>query len=183
MGILDIIAIGIGLSMDAVAVSLSNGMVYPNLNRLQRIGMPVFFGIFQALMPLIGYFAGGLFAAIIDRFAGIVIFIILGLIGGHMIWEGLHPERDEQSCPQFTLGVLVSQAIATSIDAFAVGVGFSAMHVEIFSAVGIIGVTTFVLSGLAVVLGKVIGGLLENKAEIIGGVILVLIGVKSLLGI
>lgn len=183
MGIWDIIGIGVGLSMDAVAVSLSNGMVYPNMERIQKMSMPVFFGVFQALMPLLGYFAGGLFATLIERFAGIVIFIILGIIGGHMIWEGIHPEADEQSCPQFTSGVLVSQAIATSIDAFAVGVGFSAMRVEIFSAVGLIGVTTFILSGLAVVLGRMVGNVLENKAEILGGVILVLIGIKSLIGL
>ena len=183
MGIWDIIGIGVGLSMDAVAVSLSNGMVYPNMKRTRKLAMPIFFGVFQALMPLIGYFAGGVFASLIERFAGIVIFIILGIIGGHMIWEGFHPDADEQSCPQFTLGVLISQAIATSIDAFAVGVGFSAIQVEIFSAIGMIGITTFVLSGLAVLLGRVIGGVLENKAEILGGVILVLIGVKSLIGL
>ncbi|MGM9648554.1 MAG: manganese efflux pump MntP family protein [Butyricicoccaceae bacterium] len=183
MGIWDIIGIGVGLSMDAVAVSLSNGMVYPNMKPGQKLSMPVFFGAFQALMPLIGYFAGGLFASLIERFAGIVIFIILGIIGGHMIWEGFHPDEDEQSHSRFMLGVLISQSIATSIDAFAVGVGFSAMRVEIFSAVSVIGITTFVLSGLAVLLGRVIGKVLENKAEIIGGVILVLIGIKSLIGL
>lgn len=182
MGIWDIIGIGVGLSMDAVAVSLSNGMVYPDMKRGQKLSMPIFFGVFQALMPLIGYFAGGLFASVIERFAGIVIFIILGIIGGHMIWEGLHLEADKVS-PEFTLSVLVSQAVATSIDAFAVGVGFSAMRVEIFSAVMIIGITTLVLSGLAVLLGRAMGRLLENKAEIAGGVILVLIGIKALIGL
>ncbi|MEG1930880.1 MAG: manganese efflux pump MntP family protein [Anaerovorax sp.] len=181
MGLLEIVLIGIGLSMDAVAVSMSNGMVYRNMSRGKELAMPVFFGFFQGLMPFIGFFAGGLFAQIISKYAGIVILLILGMVGGKMVWDGIKNKSEEVTGGTLTLQVLFFQAIATSIDAFAVGVGFSAVQIHILPAVLVIGVTTFICSFLAILIGKKFGNYLGNKAEILGGVILIAIGIKAVL--
>lgn len=179
MSLIEIILIGIGLSMDAAAVSMSNGMVYKQMSKSRELLMPITFGIFQGLMPLLGFFIGGIFAQIISKYAGIIIFLILGVIGGKMIKDGWSNETEASTQPVFTIKVLILQGIATSIDAFAVGVGFCAMQVEIFSAVSVIAITTFVVSFIALFLGKKFGDFLENKALIFGGVILVIIGIKS----
>ncbi|MFV0516129.1 MAG: manganese efflux pump MntP family protein [Aminipila sp.] len=184
MTLVEIVFIGVGLAMDAVAVSMTNGMVYRKLNTRHYIAMPLFFGAFQALMPLIGNYAGSLFASVISKYAGIVILIILGIIGGKMIKEGIdHMKNHEISCvnKSLTLSVLIFQAIATSIDAFAVGVGFSAMRVDIVLAVSIIAVVTAVLVSIAIIIGKKFGDILGSRAEILGGLILVIIGVKSVI--
>lgn len=180
MGIIEILLIGIGLSMDAVAVSMSNGMCFKTMSRSKELAMPVFFGVFQGLMPFLGFYAGSLFENVISKYAGIVILLILGVIGGKMIWDGVKKE-EEVVCSVLSIKLLFFQAIATSIDAFAVGVGFSAMNVHILPAVSIIGVTTFVCSLIAVFIGKKFGDFLGKKAEILGGVILILIGIKGIL--
>lgn len=136
MGIFETAAIGAGLAMDAVAVSMSNGMAFRGLTRKDYIAMPFFFGIFQGVMPLAGFYAGSLLAGVITRYSGIVICLILSLIGGNMIREGLRAETADTEQKRLTPGVLLLQAVATSIDAFAVGVGFCAMGVEILPAVG-----------------------------------------------
>lgn len=212
MTIIEIILIGIGLAMDAVAVSMTNGMVYNNLKFREYIAMPLFFGIFQALMPLIGNFAGSLFADIISKYAGIVILLILGIIGGKMLKEGIEHMgagktdvdfghnrqghgRGQQSVKtqrqnqgsgrtvtkRITLNILIFQAIATSIDAFAVGVGFSAMQVNIIQAVTIIAVVTAILVTAAIIIGRRFGDLLGSRAEVFGGAILIIIGIKAVL--
>lgn len=181
MGLLEIMLIGIGLSMDAVAVSMSNGMTFRNMSKSRELTMPILFGAFQGIMPLIGFFAGGLFAEIITKYSGIVILLILGIIGGKMIWDGIKDECEGVPCGTLTLKVLFFQAIATSIDAFAVGVGFSVMRVDIISAVVTIGIITFICSFLAILIGKKFGDFLGNKAEILGGAILIAIGLKSFL--
>lgn len=196
MGIIEIILIGVGLAMDAVAVSMTNGMVYRNLKLRQYIAMPVLFALFQALMPLIGNFAGSLFADIIEKYAGIVILLILGIIGGKMLKEGIEHMKEEKAHPEehvsgggsavkgkgsLTLSVLIFQAVATSIDAFAVGVGFSAMRVDIISAVTVIAIVTAVMVVAAILIGKKFGDILGSRAEIVGGIILIAMGVKALL--
>lgn len=176
MGILEIILIGIGLAMDACAVSMTNGMCYkPNLRRTILIALA--FGVFQALMPTLGYFAGSLFAAQVEAIDHWIALVLLGFIGGKMLWDGFH---HDESCPvkPFGLGMLLMQAIATSIDALAVGVSFAAVSVDIVLAVSLIGVTTIILCAIAVYLGKWIGTKLNSKAEIFGGTILVAIGLK-----
>lgn len=183
MGIIEIIFIGIGLSMDAAAVCMTNGMVYDLKDRRKVAGMPLAFGFFQGLMPLLGYFAGGLFASFIQRYAGICVFLILGFIGGNMLWEGWHKEEDQCTPAAFTWKVLLLQAIATSIDAFGVGIGFTAMQVDILPTVCIIAATTFLCSCAAIAIGRKFGDLLGCKAEMLGGFILIAIGVKSLLGL
>ena len=182
MTLLDVILIGLGLSMDAAAVSIANALTYHNLNKLQKLSMPLAFGFFQALMPVLGYWAGSLFADVISRYAGITAFVILGIIGGKMIKDSFEPENDTCHVKGFTLGLLLAQAVATSIDAFAVGVSLCASGCNILSAAPIIGVTTFLCSLAALALGKMFGAKLGAKAQLLGGIILVLIGLKNLLG-
>lgn len=179
MGIIEILLIGLGLSMDAAAVSMTDGMCGRELSRGKTFLIPASFGFFQALMPLLGYYAGSLFSEFLDAYAGIVVLLILGVIGGKMIYDGLRKE-EERACRRLTGLTIFLQAIATSIDAFAVGVGFSAMRVQILPTVLLIGATTFVCSLAAVFVGKRFGNWLGDKAQILGGVILILIGIKSL---
>lgn len=180
MGIFETAAIGAGLAMDAVAVSMSNGMAFRGLTRKDYIAMPFFFGIFQGLMPLAGFYAGSLLAGVITRYSGIVICLILSLIGGNMIREGLRAETADTEQKRLTPGVLLLQAVATSIDAFAVGVGFCAMGVEILPAVSLITVITGILVAFALLIGRRFGDALGSKAELTGGLVLVIIGLKAL---
>lgn len=182
MSFLEILLIGIGLSMDAVAVSMSNGMVYKNLTKDKFIAMPIFFGVFQGLMPVIGFYAGSIFSDFISKYSGIITFIVLGIIGSKMIKDGFgSPDDEEVSSKNLTYKVLFLQAIATSIDAFAVGVSFCAVGANILVAAPIIAITTLICSLLAIYIGKKFGNMLENKAQILGGLILVFIGIKALL--
>ena len=144
--------------------------------------MPLFFGGFQALMPLLGYYASGVFADFLSSYSGIIVLIILGVIGCKMVYDGLHPQLEEETDCSLTYRMLLLQAVATSIDAFAVGVGFSAMQVNIVQAVSIIGVTTLVCSFLSIAIGKKFGNMLGNKAQILGGMILIIIGIKGMFG-
>ena len=182
MSVWEVIMIGIGLSMDAAAVSMTNGMVYPKTCRTKILSMPLFFGGFQALMPLLGYYASGVFADFLSRYSGIIVLIILGVIECKMVYDGLHPQLEEETDCSLTYRMLLLQAVATSIDAFAVGVGFSAMQVNIVQAVSIIGVTTLVCSFLSIAIGKKFGNMLGNKAQILGGMILIIIGIKGMFG-
>lgn len=180
MNILEIILIGIGLSMDAVAVSMTNGMVYKNMTKGKEISMPIFFGLFQGIMPLLGFYAGSLFTVFISRYSGITTLIILGLIGGKMIKDSFEHE-DARKDLKLTYRVLLFQAFATSIDAFAVGVSFCATGANIQLAAPIIAITTLICSMLAILIGKQFGNMLGSKAQLFGGVILILIGIKSIL--
>lgn len=186
MGIWEIILVGIGLSMDAATVSMTNGMVYKGLKKDKFVAMPLFFGGFQGLMPLLGFYLGGLVSGYITGFANILIFLILGFIGGKMLLDVYKdakcPDKeDEKSVDEdLTYKVLFLQAIATSIDAFAVGIGFSAMGVNIVYAASIIAITTAVCSLLAIFLGKKFGAMFESKSTLIGGIILVFIAIKAL---
>ncbi|MDO4544948.1 MAG: manganese efflux pump MntP family protein [Bacillota bacterium] len=183
MSFIDIFLISVGLAMDAAAVSMTNGMVYRNLKKSTYLAMPLFFGAFQAAMPVLGYYIGGIFAELITRYSGIVIFVILGIIGGKMIKEGIADIRENNVCPNkmMTLQVLLFQSVATSIDAFAVGIGFSAMRMSIWMPVTIIGLVTAVIVVAAIIIGRKFGNMLGCKAEILGGVILVIIGIKALI--
>lgn len=179
MTIFEILLIGIALSMDAFAVSLSGAMVYTNLTPARKLSMPAAFGLFQGLMPVAGFYLGSLFADIINRWSGSIAFVILGFIGVNMIREGFSKEEAEQA-RELTFKILILQAIATSIDAFAVGVSFAASGAPIFKAAPIITATTFVLSLIAVFIGGRLGEKLGDRAEIAGGIILICIGIKSM---
>ena len=183
MGLIEIALIGVGLAMDAVAVSMTNGMIYKNLRFGDYLGMLVFFAGFQMLMPVVGYFAGNFFAEIMTTYSGFIILLILGVIGGKMIKEGIIHMRQQQVPKEkvLTLGILFFQAIATSIDALAVGIGFSFMRVPLAIAVTEIGAITAAMVAAAILIGRKFGDLLGSKAEILGGTILVIIGVKAIL--
>ncbi len=131
-------------------------------------------------MPLIGYFVGGLFYDFISQYAGIVVCLILAVIGAKMIYEAIRHKDDSADPKPLTVKLMIIQALATSVDALAVGIGFSALQVNIFSAVGMIGVVTIAISAVALVIGCKASGFLGSKAEILGGVILIGIGIKSL---
>lgn len=185
MSLIEVILVGIGLSMDAIAVSISNGMVYRTAPLQKKLAMPLSFGIFQAIMPLAGYFAGGLFADVITKYSGIVIFVILGVIGGKMIKDGIcHSDDTTSEESKLSYKMILIQAVATSIDAFAVGVGFAAggmTMADIYYSVSLIGIITLLLSLWAIFIGRRFGSMLGSKAEILGGAILVIIGIKALL--
>ncbi len=186
MGIIDIILCGIGLSMDAAAVSITDGMNEPKMKISKMLIIAAFFGVFQGVMPLIGYYAGALFAEAVASIAPIVALVLLGFIGGKMIYEALKKKKDEAEELPVKLGLkgIAVQAVATSIDALAVGVSLLALDragslaLNVFITVGIIAVTTFALSLVALIVGRKFGEWLSDKAELIGGIILVAIGLK-----
>ena len=176
MSISEIVLIGIALSMDAFAVCVASSMVYTNMTWLRKLSMPIMFGLFQGIMPILGFFLGSLFASFIEKWSGPISLLIIGI---NMIREGL--AKDEETEPKkLTLWILLVQAVATSIDAFAVGVSFAANSANIWQSAPIIAVTTFVLSLIALFVGTKAGEKLGDKAEILGGIILIIIGIKSL---
>ena len=179
MGIFDIVMIGIGLSMDAFAVATTNGITMkPNLKQALLIALA--FGLFQAVMPLIGFFAGSLFGEIVEKYDHWIALVLLAIIGGKMIADFFEKD-EEKSQSNLTFSVLMMQAIATSIDALAVGVSFAGLTFNIFVAVGIIGAITFSLSLIAVFVGQTCGKFLADKANLVGGLILIGIGIKIFL--
>lgn len=182
MGILELCLIGVGLSMDAFAVSVCKGLKMPKINKVQLFFIALFFGGFQALMPLIGYFLGKQFEQYIVSFDHWVAFALLAFIGGKMIYEAIKGD-DCEECKEerFSFKELTMMAIATSIDALAVGITFAFLKVSIWLSILLIGSITFVLSGTGVFIGHQFGARYQSKAELLGGVILVLIGCKILL--
>lgn len=181
MDILTLFFLAVGLSMDTMAVSISDGLCFQKMRRSGFFWIAFSFGFFQGLMPVIGYFAGQTFSVYIKNLDHWVALILLGFIGGKMIWEAIsemrHPE--EETCGKdFTFRLLLVQAVATSIDALAVGIGFAVMDVVIWYASGFVAVTTFVLSAAGVWIGKKFGSFLKEKAELLGGLILIAIGIK-----
>ncbi len=182
MNFLELCLIGVGLSMDAFAVSVCKGLKMPRINKGQLFLIALFFGGFQALMPLIGYFLGRQFEQYIVSFDHWVAFALLAFIGGKMIFEALKGEECEDCKDErFSLRELIMMAVATSIDALAVGITFAFLQVNIWTSIFLIGVITFFLSAVGVFIGHRFGARYQSKAELLGGVILVLIGCKILL--
>lgn len=174
--------IGVGLAMDAFSVSVTDGIMLGRAKLSQAVKIALFFGLFQFLMPVIGYAAGSTFAEVIESFAHWVAFCILALIGGKMIYEAFTDEEnaDEGKNP-LAFKTLLVLAIATSIDALAVGVTFATMATPVLISSAIIGVVTFFISFAGVMIGSRAGDIFGNKAEIAGGTILILIGIKILI--
>lgn len=175
------IFLALGLAMDAFAVSMTNGMccrIHPAKNALSS-GLA--FGAFQGLMPLIGYFAGNAFSDVVSSVDHWVALALLGFLGGRMIHEALNEQEQPVGNKPFALKTLLVQAVATSIDALAVGVTLGVMQVDIQTAVSIIALITFAFSFSGVLIGRSLGALLGTKAELLGGVILVLIGLRIFL--
>ena len=184
MSIVELFLIGVGLSMDAFAVAVCQGLCMPKPNLRQGGVIALYFGGFQALMPLIGWFLGSQFAGYIQSFDHWVAFVLLALIGGNMVREALSPEEEETSCAvnsKLDHKKLFMMAVATSIDALAIGVAFAFLDVLILPAVSLIGCTTFCLSLVGVVVGNFFGSRYKKRAELTGGIILILLGVKILL--
>lgn len=181
MGIIELFLLAVGLSMDAFAVSICKGLSVSKLSPKHYFIVGAWFGGFQALMPVIGYFLGSAFEKYIVNFDHWIAFGLLALIGGNMIRESLSKEDDETD-GGFGFKQMLLLAIATSIDALAVGVTFALLNdVNIFAAVAFIGAITFVLSAAGLKIGNVFGTKYKSKAELAGGIILVLIGAKILL--
>lgn len=181
MDLLSLIFTGIGLAMDASAVSIAKGMSLPNeKNKNYALKLGLAFGIFQGLMPLIGYLAGSTFSGYIQNVDHWVAFILLALIGLNMIKES-REEKENEEVSDLSLKVILLLAIATSIDALAVGVSFAFLKVNIVLACSIIAIVTFILSFICVMVGKRLGSLFQKYAEIFGGIILMMIGAKILI--
>ena len=185
MTLLEIFLVGIGLSMDAFAVAICKGLAMPTINRKQTLLIGAYFGVFQALMPLAGWLLGSQFARHVTKMAPWIAFVLLAWIGGNMIRESLSKkEEDEEVEPaELRHKELFMLAIATSIDALAVGVSFSMVElaIPIGAAAVLIGCTTFAISVGGVFVGHIFGAKYKNRAEFVGGAILILIGVKILL--
>jgi putative Mn2+ efflux pump MntP len=182
MGFFELFLIGIGLSMDAFAVAICKGLGMERINKRDTLLLALFFGGFQALMPLTGYLLGSRFASYIERWDHWIAFVLLAFIGGNMIRESREQEEEEiEHGGSIRYRELFTLAVATSIDALAVGVSFAFLGVHIAPAVTLIGCTTFVLTLVGVWVGNLFGSRYKSRAELTGGIILILIGVKILL--
>lgn len=182
MSWIELFFIAVGLSMDAFAVSVCKGLATKKITYRHILIVGFWFGGFQALMPSIGYFIGSAFESYITAFDHWIAFILLGILGGNMIHEALSKDNDEAANDSFAVKTMLVMAIATSIDALAVGVTFALLpDVNFIVAVLFIGITTFILSGIGLKTGNVFGLKYKTKAEFAGGLILILIGIKILL--
>ncbi len=189
MGILEIILTAVGLAMDAFAVSICRGLKMKRINYSHALVIALLFGGFQALMPLIGYLLGINFQSFIEPVDHWIAFVLLAFIGGKMLLDAFKKDDGEEKCDscdgsdKLNIKELVVMAIATSIDALAVGITMSCLElsVHISAALALIGVITLVICFAGVIIGHVFGSKFNNKAQILGGVILILIGLKILL--
>lgn len=181
MGLLEILIIAVGLSMDAFAVSIGKGlsMRRPGIVHYLKVGL--WFGGFQALMPFVGYLLGSSFASYVSEFDHWIAFVLLAFIGGNMVRESFSKDDDNDENPDFSLKTMLMMAVATSIDALAAGVSFAFFATDIFYIISIIGVTTFVFSVAGLKIGNIFGSKYKKKSEFIGGLILVMIGLKILI--
>lgn len=192
--ILSLILVSISLAMDAFAVSICDGMIYSDLNKKKSVFIPLVFGLFQAVMPIIGFYVGLAVLNYIDAFDHWLAFVILLIIGGKMIYDGikeLRSKEEQLSLKKFSFTEVLIQGVATSIDALAVGFSLNTMltgvsNVQLWAwiSVGIIGIITFFISLSGVIIGIRVGKLFKKKAsiaEIVGGVVLIAIGLKILI--
>lgn len=179
MGIIELFLVALGLSMDAFAVSICKGLSLGKIRIKHMCIAGIWFGGFQALMPTIGYFLGGFFSEMIEMYDHWIAFLLLAFIGGNMIKESF----GEEECVDagMNMKTMFLLAVATSIDALAVGVSFAFLKVAILPAVVLIGVTTFVCSAAGVKIGSVFGAKFQKLAERAGGLVLILIGLKTLI--
>ena len=180
MSVIELLVLALGLSMDAFAVSICKGLSVPKLQAKHCLICGVYFGGFQALMPLIGWALGIRFQSMITNIDHWIAFVLLAVIGANMIKESFSKEEE---CPDASFGfkTMLTLAVATSIDALAVGVTFAFLDVSIVPAVLLIGATTCVCSAVGVKIGNVFGNRFQSKAEFLGGVVLIAIGLKILI--
>lgn len=179
MGFVELLLVAVGLSMDAFAVSVCKGLSVKKVGVKHAALAGLYFGGFQFLMPVIGYLLGFRFESIIQNVDHWIAFVLLAFIGGNMIKESFG--KAEEMNDDFGIKTMLIMAVATSIDALAVGITFAFLNVSILPASALIGVTTFLLSFAGIYIGNVFGACYKSKAELAGGVILILIGLKILL--
>ena len=176
---LEIWLLAVGLAMDCFAVSIASGIILKRARLRPMLVMAISFGFFQALMPLLGWIGASFFSHLIESIDHWIAFILLALIGANMIREAFGEE--EQLDDSFSVKTMLPLAVATSIDALAVGVSFACIDVDIVPAIAIIGTTTFILSAVGIKIGNVFGAKYKSKAEFLGGAVLILLGLKILL--
>lgn len=186
MSFITIFLIAVGLAMDAFAVSVSNGVAVHNFGKRHAFKLGMYFGVFQFIMPILGWFLGVSVKEYVEAFDHWIAFILLLVIGANMIIESVKEGSQEstvcrKTADEFlTLRCLIFQAVATSIDALAIGISFAILNINIIYASAVIGVVAFIISFAGGILGKRLGSILKQRAEIFGGVILILIGLKIL---
>ncbi len=184
MGLWEVFLIGVGLAMDAFSVAVCKGLTMPKIDKKQTAVIALFFGGFQALMPFLGWALGKQFESYITAVDHWIAFILLGIIGGKMIYDVIKNNGKEEeccTCGKLDLKELFTMAVATSIDALATGITFAFLKVNILSAISVIGITTFILAVIGVLLGHKFGAKWKDKASLAGGIVLILLGTKILL--
>lgn len=180
MNLMTIILIGLGLAMDAFAVSITSGILIKNVKLKNVIKIALFFGIAQGIMPLIGWLAGSAFSNYINKIDHWIAFILLCFLGAKMIWEASRKKDEDENYDPLNNKVLFTLAIATSIDALVIGVSFAFLKVSIIYACSIIAIITALVCAIGVLIGKQCSSLFRNIAEYLGGTILILMGIKIL---
>ena len=180
MTLFEIVLVGVGLSMDAFAVSICKGLSMKKLKWKNAVIVGAYFGIFQAIMPLSGYLLGTTFSDLVISIDHWIAFILLAVIGGKMLKEA-YSNNEEDENDNFDFKTMLVLAIATSIDALAIGITFAFFEINIIKAISIIGFLTFTISSIGVIIGNKFGHKFQGKAEIVGGAILILIGLKILI--
>lgn len=178
MSLWELLVIAVGLSMDAFAVSVCKGLSVQKVKPKHYLIVAAYFGGFQALMPLLGYLLGVRFEAMVANVDHWIAFVLLGLIGANMVRESRAGE--EKLDDSFTVFTMLILAVATSIDALAIGVTFAFLGVNIVEAIILIGITTGIISGVGLKIGNVFGSRYKSKAEMAGGIVLILMGIKIL---
>ena len=181
MHFVELIIIAVGVSMDAFAVSICKGLSVRKLRPGHMLSAAAWFGGFQALMPLIGYYIGISFADFVADYDHWIAFVLLGIIGGKMIKEALEKDDECDYNPDFSLKTMFTLAVATSIDAMAVGVSLAFLKADIWMSILVIGLMTAAFSAFGVKLGNLFGCKYKSKAEVVGGIVLVGIGIKILI--
>lgn len=180
-----LILLSVSLAMDAMAVTLSNALCYPNLPALKKVMIPVSFGLFQMFMPIVGYFIGNVFTSFLLKYSDIVVLLVLGYLGIRMLIEGVQELKSIEGCEYhedaLSWKAIMAQALATSIDALAVGVSFAALNAGILFPAATIGIVTVIICTFALALGSKLGSHFGSWAQILGGIILILIGLKTIL--
>ncbi|MDY4041949.1 MAG: manganese efflux pump MntP family protein [Collinsella sp.] len=181
--LIEALLLGLALSMDAMAVTLSNALCEPDMPRGKKLAMPALFALFQAAMPVVGFFGGVLVAGLIDAYAGVVSLVILGVVGGKMILEAARELREPEACStsRLTFGEIALEAVATSIDALIVGVSLAATGKSILLYGAAIGLTTLACCLAILVVGRRVGERFGAHAQVVGGLVLIAIGVRALL--
>lgn len=181
MEILTVILLAIGLSFDSFAVSVYSGLTLPEIRFFQAVKIAIFFAVFQSAMPLIGWLIGTSMKSFIEPIDHWIAFVLLGLIGGKMIYESLTKSKTQEIQNPLKIRVILVLSLATSIDALAVGFSFASILSHILVLVLIIGIVTFLASMLGILLGKKTGTIINHYAEMTGGLILIIIGTKILI--